>query len=67
MVRGKRFVSEYQGYLYFDDINDIIKPDGTINIDCLGEVIAEPFRIYCNDKKALTDDMVRALMERAVK
>lgn len=67
VVRGKRFVSEYQGYLYFDDINDIIRSDGTINIDCLGEVIAEPFRIYCNDKKALTDDMARALMERAVK
>ena len=67
VVRGKRFVSEYQGYLYFDDINDIIKSDGTINIDCLGEVIAEPFRIYCNDKKMLTDDMALALIERAVK
>lgn len=67
IVKGSRFVSEYQGYLYFDDINDIINPGGTINTDCLGEAIAEPFRIYCNEKKMLTDDTARTLMERVAK
>lgn len=66
IVKGDRFISEYQGFLYYDDISDLINSDGSINIDCLGEVISEPFRMYCNNEE-LNDNIIIDMIERVVK
>lgn len=66
VVKGDRFVSEYQGYLYYDDILDLINADGSINIDCMGETISEPFKMYCSGEK-INDDKIVDMIERAVK
>lgn len=57
LVRSDRLVTPYQGRLYPIDGKDFVNDDGSINIDCLGEVIAEPFMMKCSniltDKRAL--------------
>lgn len=58
------FVSQYQSRLYINKPSEGINPDGTINIDKLGETISEPFAFYMNGK-TIPDD-VQKLIEDAV-
>jgi len=51
VLDGDRFETEYQSRLYVDKPSDALNPDGTINIDVLGECISEPFEKYMSNKK----------------
>ena len=63
-MNGTRFESEYQSRLYISDITEALNPDGTINVDVLGETISEPFRKYMNGEDI--SDEIRKLIEGVV-
>ena len=65
LLKSDKLVSEYQGMLYIENIAQAINKDGTIKADRLGEVISEPFRLYC--KNELKDEVAVRLIERAIK
>ena len=65
LLKSDKLVSEYQGMLYIENVTQAINKDGTINVDRLGEVISEPFRLYC--KNELKDEAAVRLIERATK
>lgn len=65
LLKSDRLVSEYQGVLYVKDPAQALNSDGTIKIDCLGETISEPFRLYC--KNELKDKTAVKLIERVMK
>ena len=65
LLKSDKLVSEYQGMLYVENLRDALNENGTINIDCLGEVISEPFRLYC--KNQLDDKVAVEMIERAIK
>lgn len=56
IVKGERFVSEYQGRIYVDKIEDAFNADGTIKTEYLLEAISEPFRMYCNENDSLKEN-----------
>lgn len=64
LLNGTRFESEYQSRLYISDITEALNPDGTINVDVLGETISEPFRKYMNGEDI--SDEIRKLIEGVV-
>ena len=64
LLNGSRFESEYQSRLYISDITEALNPDGTINVDVLGETISEPFRKYMNGEDI--SDEIRKLIEGVV-
>lgn len=64
LLNGTRFESEYQSRLYISDITEVLNPDGTINVDVLGETISEPFRKYMNGEDI--SDEIRKLIEGVV-
>lgn len=64
LLNGNRFESEYQSRLYISNITEALNPDGTINVDVLGEVISEPFRKYMNGENI--SDEVKKLIEGVV-
>ena len=64
LLKGKRFESEYQSRLYISNITEALNPDGTINVDVLGEVISEPFRKYMNGESI--SDEIRKLIEGVI-
>ena len=64
LLKGNRFESEYQSRLYISNITEALNPDGTINVDVLGEVISEPFRKYMNGESI--SDEVKKLIEGVV-
>lgn len=65
LLKSNKLVSEYQGMLYIENVAQAINKDGTIKADRLGEVISEPFRLYC--KNELKDEVAVKLIERAIK
>ncbi len=46
IVHGSRFVSEYQGRIYANSVDDAFNPDGSIKTELMLETISEPFRLY---------------------
>jgi hypothetical protein len=67
IVKGPKFVSEYQGRIYASSISEALNGDGSINIDLMQEVISEPFRIYQSDPDALKQHAnILKLIEGAV-
>ena len=64
LLKGKRFESEYQSRLYISNITEALNPDGTINVNVMGETISEPFRKYMNGENI--SDEVRKLIEGVV-
>lgn len=67
IVKGDRFVSEYQGRIYASSLKEAVNDDGSINIDLMLETISEPFRMYQNDKSALEKyEKIIELMEGAL-
>ena len=64
LLNGTRFESEYHSRLYISDITEALNPDGTINVDVLGETISEPFRKYMNGEDI--SDEIRKLIEGVV-
>ena len=68
IVKGEKFVSEYQGRIYADSIQDAINEDGSIRIDLMEETISEPFRIFQNNPEELKKyEDIFSMIERAVK
>ena len=68
IVHGPRFVSEYQGRLYVDKLEDALNPDGSIRTELMLETISEPFRMYQMNKKQLnTRKEILDYIERTVK
>lgn len=68
IVHGPRFVSEYQGRLYVDRLEDAINTDGSIKTDMMLETISEPFRIYQTDRKQFNGrEEILDFIERVVK
>ncbi len=65
LLKSDKLISEYQGMLYVEDPAHALRSDGTINIDCLGEAISEPFRLYC--KNELKDKTAVKLIEGVMK
>ena len=67
IVKGERFVSEYQGRIYASSIEEALNDDGSINTDLMLETISEPFRMYQNDKSTLLKDKkIIELIEGAI-
>ncbi len=64
ILKGNRFESEYQSRLYVSNVMDALNPDGTINVDVLGEVVSEPFRKYMNGEGISNE--ARTLIEGVV-
>lgn len=64
LLKGNRFETEYQSRLYVLNPLGALNPDGTINIDVLGECISEPFSKYMNNEPI--SDEARKLIEGAV-
>ena len=64
LLKGNRFESEYQSRLYISKISEALNPDGTINVDVMGEAISEPFRKYMNGEGISNE--ARTLIEGAV-
>lgn len=68
IVHGPRFVSEYQGRLYVDKLENALNPDGSIRTELMLETISEPFRMYQMNKKQLnTRKEILDYIERTVK
>lgn len=68
VVHGSRFVSEYQGRIYANSVDDAFNPDGSIKMELMLETISEPFRLYQNNKAELNGhEQVVELIERAIK
>ena len=68
VVHGSRFVSEYQGRIYANSVDDAFNPDGSIKTELMLETISEPFRLYQNNKAELNGhEQVVELIERAIK
>ncbi|MBR4026308.1 MAG: hypothetical protein IKJ01_01950 [Lachnospiraceae bacterium] len=67
IIRGSRFVSEYQGRIYVNNNKDAFNADGSIKTELMFETISEPFRIYQNNKEELNGhDRIIRLIERAI-
>ena len=64
ILKGSRFESEYQARLYINKTSEALKPDGTINVDLLGESISEAFRKYMNNE--IVSDEVKKMIEGVV-
>ena len=64
VLNGTKFESEYQSRLYINKIEDALNPDGTINVDFMGETISEPFRKYIGGEEI--GDFVKKLIEEAI-
>lgn len=64
LLNGNRFESEYQSRLDISNILGALNPDGTINVDVLGETISEPFRMYMMGEDI--SDEVKELIEGAI-
>lgn len=64
ILTGNRFESEYQARLYINKTSEALKPDGTINVDLLGESISEAFRKYMNNE--IVSDEVKKMIEGVV-
>ena len=64
ILKGSRFESEYQARLYINKTSEALKPDGTINVDLLGESISEAFRKYMNNESV--SDEVKKMIEGVV-
>ncbi len=65
LLKGNRFESEYQSRLYVSTASEALNPDGSINVDVLGEVISEPFRKYMSGEPL--GKMIMQMIEGAVK
>ena len=68
VVKGDKFVSEYQGRIYADSIMDAINEDGSIKIELMEETISEPFRMFQNEPEELKkyEDIFK-MLERVTK
>lgn len=64
LLKGKNFESEYQSRIYIQEMKQAYNLDGTINIDYLGEVISEAFRIYMNGEEISHE--AKELIERVI-
>ncbi|MDE7299553.1 MAG: minor capsid protein [Lachnospiraceae bacterium] len=52
-VKNNRFVSDYQGRIYVDDIFEAFEPDGAFKDDLLWEYVSEAFREYIQNPDRL--------------
>ncbi len=53
LLKGNRFIDIYQSRLYVDSIEEAVNTDGTINIDCLGEIISVAVEYYFTYPKTM--------------
>lgn len=53
LLRDNRFIDIYQSRLYVDSIEEAVNTDGTINIDCLGEIISVAIEHYFTYPKTM--------------
>lgn len=67
IVHGSRFVSEYQGRIYVDKMEDAFNSDYSIKTELMLETISEAFRLYQNKRAELSgNDKIVELIERAI-
>ena len=64
VLKGDRFVSEYQSRIYASKPEDALNKDGTINTYFMPETISEPFRMYMNGEPLAEE--VKKLLERVI-
>lgn len=64
LIRGSRFVSEYQSRLYVDSPEEAVNADGSIKFDKMLEVISEPYRMYMMGEKI--PENIKKLIEKVV-
>lgn len=69
LVINDKFVSEYQGRIYVENIFDAFNIDGTFKDDLLWEFISEPFRIYVENPMLLKEKSpdIYSFIEEVVK
>ncbi len=53
LLKKDKFISEYQGRIYVDNIFDASNSDGSFKDELLWEFISEPFRLYIQDPNLL--------------
>lgn len=63
ILHGDKFISEYQGRLYIDDVTEAITPDGNLDTEFMWEAISELFRVYQNDKTMLNECEIKLIEE----
>lgn len=69
LLNSDKFVTEYQGRIYVENIFDAFKADGTFKDDLLWEFISEPFRLYVENPILLKEKSpdIYSLIEEVVK
>ena len=68
IVHGDRFVTEYQGRIYADSVDQCYDDKGNLRLELMEETISEPFKLYLNHPEQLPkDEKGRLLIEEVVK
>lgn len=53
IVKSSKLLDDYQGRLYINYLSEAFLPDGSIDIECMGEFMSVAIQKYCEDSRAV--------------